>query len=85
MWDSSLPVEHQPQWEEHASFMDGLVEAGVVVLGGPLADEQRVVLIVDAATENGVRSALERDPWHGTVLTIDSIDAWTIRLGRRAW
>ena len=34
MWDSSRPMEHQAQWGEHASFMDGLVEAGLLFSAG---------------------------------------------------
>jgi len=65
--------------------MDGLVDAGFVFLGGPLADEHRVVLVVEAETEDAVRNTLARDPWSETHLRIDTIDAWTIRLdGRRA-
>jgi hypothetical protein len=83
-WDPSLPLEQQSGWDEHAAFMDGLVDAGVVVLGGPLADERRVVLAVEADSEATVRSTLARDPWSGTHLVVDSVDAWTIRLdGRR--
>jgi hypothetical protein len=64
--------------------MDGLVDAGFLVLGGPLADERRVVLAVETDTEASVRSRLARDPWSGTHLVVDSVDAWTIRLdGRR--
>ena len=83
-WDPSLPVEQQSGWDEHAAFMDGLVDAGFVVLGGPLADERRVVLAVEADSEASVRSTLTRDPWSCTHLVVDSVDAWTIRLdGRR--
>jgi hypothetical protein len=32
-------MEQQSDWPAHASFMDGLVDEGFVVLGGPLADE----------------------------------------------
>jgi hypothetical protein len=28
------PVEGQSRWDEHAAFMDSLVEGGLVVLGG---------------------------------------------------
>ena len=64
--------------------MDGLVRDGFVVLGGPLADEERVVLVVDADSEEDVRATLARDPWSETLLVVDSIDPWTIRLdGRR--
>lgn len=38
-WNPSLPMEEQTGWPAHASFMDGLVEKGFLVLGGPLADE----------------------------------------------
>jgi len=69
----------------HASFMDGLVDAGFVVPGGPLVDEQRVVLVVEAETEDAVRATLARDPWSETHLRVDCVDRWTIRLdGRRA-
>jgi uncharacterized protein YciI len=87
-WDPALTLEEQSRWAEHAAFMDGLAESGFVVLGGPLADEQRVVLAVDADSEDAVRSTLARDPWDRTHLVIDSVDAWTIRLDgrkRRVW
>ena len=82
-WDPSSPLEEQSGWDDHAEFMDRLVEQGVVVLGGPLADEHRVVLAMEAASEADVRSALGRDPWSGTHLVVDSVDAWTIRLDGR--
>jgi len=84
-WDPSRPLEEQSGWPAHASFMDGLVDAGFVVLGGPLADEQRVVLVVQAESEEAIRATLARDPWSETHLRIDTIERWTIRLdGRRA-
>jgi hypothetical protein len=77
-------MEEQSEWSAHASFMDGLVDAGFVVLGGPLADKRRVVLAVEAESEASVRSTLARDPWSETHLWVDTIDHWTIRLeGRR--
>ncbi len=83
-WDASRPLEEQSGWPAHASFMDELVEAGFVVLGGPLADEHRVVLAVEADSEDAVRATFERDPWSRTHLEVDTIEPWTIRLdGRR--
>jgi hypothetical protein len=65
--------------------MDELVDRGFVVLGGPLADERRVVLAVDAESEDAVHATLAGDPWTGTHLLTDSVEPWTIRLdGRRA-
>ncbi|MFN7975124.1 MAG: YciI family protein [Acidobacteriota bacterium] len=82
-YDHSRPLEEQSGWKEHAAFMDALVDAGTVILGGPLADEDRVVLIVEAESEAAARGALERDPWTGTHLSIESIDRWSLRLDAR--
>lgn len=83
-WDPSLPLEEQSGWPEHASFMDGLVDEGFVVLGGPLADEHRVAHVVAAESEGAVRATFARDPWSETHLLVDTIDPWTIRLDGRA-
>ena len=82
-WDASRPMEEQSDWAAHAEFMDGLVDAGFLVLGGPLADEQRVVHAVEAESEAAVRATLARDPWSETHLQVDAIDPWTIRLDGR--
>jgi uncharacterized protein YciI len=82
-WDPSRPLEEQSGWPAHADFMDGLVEAGFVILGGPLADEHRVVHAIEAESEEAVRAMLARDPWSETHLVIDAIEPWTIRLDGR--
>ena len=82
-WQPSLPLEEQSGWDEHAAFMDGLVDDGFLVLGGPLSDEHRVVHAIEAESEQEVRATLARDPWSDTHLRIDSIDPWTIRLDGR--
>jgi hypothetical protein len=83
-WDASKPLEAQSGWDEHAAFMDALVDDGFIVLGGPLFDEHRVVHVVEAASEDEIRARLARDPWSGSHLEIAAIEPWTIRLdGRR--
>jgi hypothetical protein len=83
-YDPGLVLEEQSGWTEHAAFMESLVESGFVVLGGPLADEHRVVLAVQADTKGDVRRTLTGDPWHGSHLVVASVEPWTIRLdGRR--
>src|SRR5436189_1696707 len=82
-WDRARPLEEQSGWDAHAAFMDGLVHAGFVVLGGPLADEHRVVHAVEAESEEAVRATLARDPWSGTHLVVDAVEPWTIRLDAR--
>jgi uncharacterized protein YciI len=83
-WDASRPLEEQSGWDEHASFMDGLVDEGFLVLGGPLADEHRVAHAVEAESEDAVRAMLARDPWSETHLQVDAVEPWTIRLDGRA-
>jgi len=60
--------------------MDALVESWFVVLGGPLADEHRVAMAVEAESEAAARATLARDPWHERHLVVDTVDQWTIRL-----
>src|SRR6516165_1910990 len=82
-WDPSRPIRNQDGWDEHASFMDALVEEGFIVLGGPLADEERVVHAIDASSEDEIRARLARDPWSGSHLVVDVVEEWTIRLDGR--
>jgi uncharacterized protein YciI len=82
-WDPRRTMEGQSDWPAHASFMDGLVDSGFIVLGGPLADERRVVHAVEAESEAVVRATLARDPWSESHLVIDTIEPWTIRLDAR--
>jgi uncharacterized protein YciI len=82
-YDRSLPLEQQSGWDEHAAFMDGLVEDGFIVLGGPLGDEFRVAHVVEAESEDAVHETLARDPWSGSRLVVASVDPWTLRLDGR--
>jgi hypothetical protein len=82
-WDPSRPLEEQSGWPAHAAFMDGLVDDGFIVLGGPLSDELRVVHAVEAESEEAIRARLAEDPWSESHLQIDAIEPWTIRLDAR--
>ena len=82
-WRHGRPLEEQSGWTEHAAFMDGLVDAGFIVLGGPLGDEHRVVHAVQAPSEAAVRETLARDPWSESHLQVESLQPWTIRLDAR--
>ncbi len=80
-WKAGVPLEQQTGWDGHAAFMDKLVADGIVMLGGPLTnDESRALLVVQGADEAAVRRVLADDPWHESHLVVDSVDAWTIRL-----
>jgi hypothetical protein len=82
-FDRTRPLEEQSRWSEHAVFMDGLVDDGFIVLGGPLAGDGRVAHAIEAASPEAVRETLARDPWSETHLRVESIEPWTIRLDSR--
>jgi hypothetical protein len=87
-WDYSLARREQEGWDQHAEFMDALVDEAFVVLGGPVGDGDghEAVLVVDAPDEETVRARLAADPWAGKVLVIETIRPWSVwlRAGRGA-
>jgi uncharacterized protein YciI len=83
-WDRSRGLEEQSGWPAHAVFMNGLVEDGFIILGGPLADEYRVLHAVEAESEEAVRATFASDPWSETHLHVDTIESWTLRLDGRS-
>ena len=43
--DFSKGTREQPFWDEHAKFIDQLVDEGFILMGGPLVDEGGSLLI----------------------------------------
>jgi len=84
-YDHGKPPEQQSRWTEHAAFMEARVAEGFVLLGGPLSDQRRVVLAVQAESDDDVLRRLAEDPWSGTHLVVEQIEPWHLRLdGSRA-
>src|SRR4051794_30138004 len=82
-YDPGRARRAQEGWSEHAAIMDALAERGTVLLGGPVGDDVDggdALLLVSAADEAAVRAALSPDPWLGTVLTIKSVERWSVWL-----
>jgi uncharacterized protein YciI len=81
-YDHSRGRREQDGWDEHAEFMDALVEDGFIVLGGPMGDGDgdNTLLVIDGPDEAGVRARLAEDPWSETILTIESIRPWSVWL-----
>jgi hypothetical protein len=80
-WDRSRPMRRQRRWAEHASFMDDLAATGFVLLGGPVDEGRRIVLVCDASDEETVRSRLAGDPWSlDGMLELASVGRWTMLL-----
>jgi uncharacterized protein YciI len=83
-WDHSRARREQARWEEHAAFMNGLVDDGYVVLGGPVGDGdgEDTLQVMDAESEDAVRARLAEDPWGEDMLVTKSIEPWQVWLRR---
>jgi uncharacterized protein YciI len=81
-WDDSRGRRDQDGWEEHAAFMDALTDEGVVILGGPVGEslDDDVLLVMEVDSEAEIRIRLADDPWMNGVLTIHSVEPWTVWL-----
>ena len=80
-WDWSRDMREQAGWAEHARFMDGLVDAGFILLGGPLENGRDTLHVVQADSERAIRKRMAEDPWaENGMLTPVSIEGWTVLL-----
>jgi uncharacterized protein YciI len=79
-------IAAQPDVTDHAAFMAGLADDGMVLFAGPLAGTEagriRVLLIVNADSENEIHHRLADDPWvHSQRLAITSVEHWLPLVG----
>lgn len=77
--DLSKGAREQSHWDDHAAFIDGLVDDGFIVLGGPFPDEGGAMIVVRGESEDDVRARLEPDPWYrNDILRLASIHRWEL-------
>jgi len=80
-WDARCPMRQQEQWEEHAAFMDALADDGFIVLGGPLGEGEKTLLIIAADSEQAIEARLADDPWTPLgLLHLAKVEHWEILL-----
>jgi len=83
-WDPARQIRDQEGWDEHAAFMDALVEDGFVILGGPVGDGEQTLHVVEAADENDIKARLAGDPWAlAGLLQVGAIEPWALWLDSR--
>ena len=82
-WDSSRPRREQSGFDQHAAFIDSLVDEGAIVVGGPLGDPDfgPAVLVFAVESEGDVRKRLADDPWTDTILSVERVQPWSIWVG----
>jgi uncharacterized protein YciI len=81
-WNPGVGMREQEAWDEHATFMDALVDEGFVILGGPVGlEDGYTVFAVEAENEREVEERFAADPWSPMdILVTATIRPWRILL-----
>jgi uncharacterized protein YciI len=84
-WDHALGFMEQPGIDQHIAFMRGLTEQALLVLGGPLADEDATGLVGMAVITAGdaaeaARVAREDRSVASGLLRV-TVRPWTVPMG----
>jgi uncharacterized protein YciI len=80
-WNSSLSMREQKLWTEHAAYINSLLSADKMILGGPIGDGKpyRAMVVFVAGSEAEVRKRLADDPWYKAgVLRVVLIENWNM-------
>lgn len=77
-WIADRPLQEQPEWATHASFMDALFESGHLLFGGPMPDAPgKVMLVIAAPTRPEVFTLMCQDPWVAhDIQRVSSVHEW---------
>jgi uncharacterized protein YciI len=77
-WTSGA-VDEQPGWDEHAAYIDDLIERGIFVMGGPFADQKGSLSLLEHVTEQEARELIADDPFVANgVFELEEVRAWNI-------
>ena len=75
-------MREQDAWDEHAAFMDALVDEGYIVFGGPIGKSGTTLVVVDVESPDGIEARFDADPWTKMgLLRMTRIEPWLILLG----
>jgi uncharacterized protein YciI len=82
--DARYSMRQQEKWDEHAACMDALVDDGFIILGGPLDDAEKVLLVINAESKPAIEARLADDPWiQMEIRRIANVERWEILLDAR--
>jgi uncharacterized protein YciI len=86
-WEQGVDTREQQLWDEHAAFVDGLFERGLIRLAGPIIDgEGEALTVMEGESEAALRELLAADPWcrERDILRVGRIRGWRIFLDATA-
>jgi uncharacterized protein YciI len=77
-WDGGS-VREQPGWDEHAAFVDDLVDRGIMVMGGPFTDHSGSIQFYEGVSEEEARRIAQQDPWIANgVFVLEEVRSWNV-------
>jgi uncharacterized protein YciI len=77
-WTSGS-VREQPRWDEHAEFIDALIENGTFVMGGPFADNSGSMSLLEGVSVDEARQIIAQDPFvENGVFVLDELREWDV-------
>ena len=84
-WDDARGIRDQNGWDDHAAFMDRLVEEGLIIVGGPVGTGEHTAHLIESEGPAEIRARLAEDPWaKDNHLMVGALDLWALWLdGRR--
>jgi len=80
-WDPGRAMRDQILWTEHAAYINSLLAADTMILGGPIGDGKpyRALVVFVADTESEVHRRLAEDPWYRAgLLRAVSVESWNM-------
>ena len=78
------PPEHQTGWDEHAEFIDDLIERGLFVMGGPFSDNSGSISFFEGLSADEVRALVVTDPFvRNGVFVLEDVVDWTVYVDTR--
>ena len=83
-WDDTRGIREQDGWAEHATFMDGLVVDGFIVVGGPVGRGDYTAHLLHGDDVDQIRARLAEDPWSvDGHLAVGLLEPWSLWLDGR--
>jgi uncharacterized protein YciI len=77
-WTSGGP-EDQIGWDEHAAFIDDLIERGIFVMGGPYGDNSGSHTLLEGVSAEEARELVLQDPFVANgVFELEDVRAWNV-------
>ena len=62
-WDDAREIREQDGWSDHATFMDCLVDDGLIIVGGLVGKGDHTAHLIEGERLREIRARLAEDPW----------------------